>query len=98
MKIPVPLRMLSSELRFFHCRITTTAPAISSGRPKGDFVKLIFRRQYITSIPMIAAGSTLPRYAMYAGVCFLKMMNGRNRRSQVVTLAGDVRVDLFSVS
>lgn len=57
----VPVKMLANAFRFHACRPMTTAAAMSSGRPCGAVWMLVSLRQYITSMPMIAGGRTLPR-------------------------------------
>ena len=53
--------MLKSVLRFQICKITTTKAARVSGIPCDDDKKSVVRRQYITSIPIIAYGKVFPR-------------------------------------
>src|SRR5699024_7887387 len=63
----VPPAMDSSTLRFQVCSAATAAMAISSGAPWGSDSQETFRRQYTTSSPIMAGGSTLPRYVTTVG-------------------------------
>ena len=58
----VPVNMLIREFLVFNCNKTTNKTAIISGIACGGSIKLISFRQYITSIPIMAGGRTLPKY------------------------------------
>ena len=66
--------MLSIAFRLKACTAITHIVAIISGIPYGNAVSIVPFRQYTTSIPIIADGSTLPRYEMYFGTFFLKVI------------------------
>lgn len=77
----VPSIMLSNVF-FFHAKEhAVAAPAITAGRKPPIDEKDISLRQYTTSIPIIAAGKTFPRYVIIPGVFlpFEKITKGANR-------------------
>ena len=67
---------------------STHSAAISSGKPHGYFSTLTFLKQYTTSMPITAYGSTLPRYVITFGL-FLPSGNAKNgeKRKNAITTA-----------
>ena len=88
--------MLRRLFRFHICKSATVKPAINSGSPNGFSNIFTDFKQYTTSIPITAGGSTLPRYSTAFGI-FLpsgKRINGIARVARVVRATNTIIINI----